>query len=482
MKKPLLFLLIVAAAALCILGAWKIFFAQARPNILLITLDTTRADRLGCYGYALPTSPNIDELAAEGVRFDMAIAQAAVTPVSHASILTGLNPFEHGLRVLYGATNYRLEEGDCPTLATILSDEGWATGAFVSSFPVSEFFGLHHGFDLFDTGISGDVEEKMIVDNEKKASWKVNENQRRADVTTDEAIAWLEEVDDPFFMWLHFFDPHDSSVLPPREIMEGIFLKFCPNPMAVSSEERSRALYDAEIFFKDQQLGRLFDHLKETGQYDNTIIVLTNDHGEGLGDHDWWFHRILYQEQIRMPLIVRLPEGPRGTVVADTVRSIDIMPTILDEVGVEIPSISGETLSGLMAGETEGDRIAYADALIRLDDNRPKHAESEDNIYNDLMYTVIKGPWKLIYHRYHEEASMLFRLDEDPREENNVIDRFPEIRDELMKILRTEGIMIEKLIPRAPDSDASDRLNKLGYGAGGNTKPKEKQNAEEEDD
>ncbi len=466
MKKAPLLLLIVLAAALCVLGAWKIFFTQARPNILLITLDTTRADRLGCYGYALPTSPNIDKLAAEGVRFDMAIAQAAVTPVSHASILTGLNPDKHGLRVLYGATNYRLEEDYCPTLATLLRDEGWTTCAFVSSFPVSEFFGLHYGFDLFDTGISGDIDEKMIVDDKHKASWKVDENQRRADVTTDKAIAWLEDVSDPFFMWLHFFDPHDPSVLPPQEF----FLKFCPNPTAVSSEDRSRALYDAEILYMDQQLGRLFDHLKKTGEYDNTIIVVTNDHGEGLGDHDWWYHRILYQEQIRMPLIVRLPEGPRGTVVTDTVRSIDIMPTILEEAGVEIPTIQGKSLTGLMEGRPEKERIAYADALIRLDDNRPKHAESEDNIYNDLMYTVIKGPWKLIHHRYHEDASMLFRLDEDPREENNVIAQFPEKKEELMKILRKPGVMIEKLIPRAEKSDASDKLDSLGYGAGRNAK------------
>ncbi len=460
MKKALMVLLIAAAIALCV---WKIFFSTTRPNILLITLDTTRADHLGCYGYELPTSPNIDALAAEGVRFDKAIAQAAVTPVSHASILTGLNPFEHGLRVLYGATHYRLEEGDFPTLATILQEEGWNTSAFVSSFPVSEFFGLHYGFDRFDTGISGNIEEKMIVDDKKKASWRVDENQRRADVTTDKAIAWLEEGNDPFFMWLHFFDPHDPSLVPPQEL----FLKFCSNPTTATRKERSRALYDAEILFMDQQLGRLFDHLKETGRYDDTIIVLTNDHGEGLGDHDWWYHRILYQEQIHMPLIVRHPEGPRGKVVNDTVRSIDIMPTLLELAGLEIPTISGESMIGLMEGKPERDRIAYADALIRLDDNRPKHADEEGNIYNDLMYTVIKGPWKLIHHRFHEDESMLFNLDEDPRELRNVIDQFPDKRKELMKFLKQPRVMIEKLIPKAEESEASDKLDKLGYGAGG---------------
>jgi arylsulfatase A-like enzyme len=428
--------------------------SRDRPNILLVTLDTTRADRLGCYGYDKPLTPRIDQVAREGVLFELAIAQAAVTPVSHASILTGLYPFQHGLRVLYGASNYRLEEGRHAALAEILKQEGWRTAAFVSSFPVSEYFGLHHGFDVFETGLSGDLEKKMFINDEGKAQWAVDRNQRRADVTTDQALSWLRETKGPFFMWLHFFDPHDASLTPAPRFVQP-YLKGRRKQI-----DLARALYDAEVAFMDLQLGRLFDLLKEQGLYENTIVVITNDHGEGLGDHDWWAHRILYQEQIRMPLIVRLPGGPAGKVVPDLVRGIDIMPTILECIGVACPPVEGRSLMGFIRGEPEPERVAYSDALIRLDDNRPDHAIG---IYNDLMYCVMTRSWKLIHRHFQPEASELYRIDIDPGEERNVIEDFPEKREELFGFLETPGIMIEKLIPRAEEDEAARRLRELGY-------------------
>jgi arylsulfatase A-like enzyme len=427
---------------------------EDRLNVLLVTLDTTRADRLGCYGYGKNTSPRMDALAEEGVRFDLAIAQAAVTPVSHASILTGLYPYQHGLRVLHGTDLYRLERGKFPTLPGLLKDHGFGTAAFVSAFPVSEFFGLDQGFDVFETGLSGDVDEKMHVNEDGKSVWAVSENQRRADVTTDEAIAWLEKNEKPFFLWLHYFDPHDGTLRPPKRFWQG-WVKPSENRM-----QMARDLYDAEVAYMDLQLGRLFDFLKETGQYENTVICVTNDHGEGLGDHGWWAHRILYQEQIRMPLIVRIPGGPSRRVVKDLVRSIDIMPTLLDSVGVDPPPVEGKSLMGLIRGEKEPERLAYADALIRLDDNRPDHAKE---VNNDLMYCVMNGKWKLIHRRFHPGASELYRIDEDPREQRNVIDEYPEVREKLFKYLEQPGIMIEELIPRAEDDEVTRRLKALGY-------------------
>ncbi|MFH1999225.1 MAG: sulfatase, partial [Planctomycetota bacterium] len=371
-----------------------------KPNILLITLDTTRADRIGCYGYEKAHTPNMDALCQEGVRFDLAVAQAAVTPVSHASILTGLYPYQHGLRVIHGKTLFRLEEGSHPTLARVLKRHGYSTAAFLSAFTVSEYFGLQQGFDLFDTGIEGDLNRKMFTTIDGRSDWDVDLNQRRADVTTDHALAWLETRSDPFFMWVHYFDPHDMKLTPSEEFLKP-YLK-----EARSFEDLLRQVYDGEVAFMDLQIGRIFDALKTSDQYDNTLIIITNDHGQGLGDHDWWTHRILYQEQIRMPLIVRTPDGPSNRSCSALVRSIDIMPTALDYAGIAPLPVEGRSLRGLMRGELEPERMAYADSLMRLDDNRPE--DLAGGIHDDLMYCVMTRTWKLIHRRFHEDASELY--------------------------------------------------------------------------
>ncbi|MBU0754347.1 MAG: sulfatase [Planctomycetes bacterium] len=428
---------------------------DSRPNILLITLDTTRADRLGCYGYPRHTTPRIDAVAKDGVLFDFAIAQASITPVSHASILTGLYPYQHGLRVIHGASMCRLEEGVHPTLATILQESGWKTAAFVSAFTVSEHFGLHYGFDLFDHGLTGDLEEKMIVTKAGRARWEVDKNQRRADQTTLQALNWLEKNEEgPFFLWLHYFDPHDLRLKPPQEDCDSYI-----NKNAKYEDER-QDMYDAEVAFMDQQLGKVFDLLREKSLYENTVIVITNDHGQGLGDHDWWNHRILYQEQIRMPLIMRLPHGPSGLVVSDLVRGIDIMPTLVECAGLPVPNVEGKSLMGLIRGEAESSRTAYADALISLDDNRPYHAQGK---YEDLMYCVMNRSWKLIFRRFNTDESELYKIDEDPKELENVINKYPEIRDSLLEFLKKPGVMIDELIQAAPQTEELDRLRELGY-------------------
>lgn len=454
MKKLIITVILLGTVAALFLGCNNKPDGGHR-NILLITLDTTRADRLGCYGYEKAKTPNMDALSREGVRFDMAIAQASVTPVSHASILTGLYPFQHGLRVIHGATNFRLDEDGPPTLASVLRKHGYATAAFLSAFTVSEYFGLQHGFDTFDTGIQGDVENKMWITETGRADWDADVNQRRADSTTDRAMAWLEEREDPFFMWIHFFDPHDMKLAPPDTYLA----PYLEN--AKSLEEVLDRVYDAEVAYMDEQVGRVIDALKASGRFDDTLIIITNDHGQGLGDHDWWTHHILYQEQLRMPLIVRLPGGPEGSACSDLVRSIDIMPTVLGYARVESPPMAGKSLLGLMQGNTEPERIAYADALLRLDTNRPD--EFANSRYDDQLYCVMTRDWKLIHHFYNPDASELFHLKEDPGEMRNVIYEFPEKRDELMKYLERPGIMVEKLIPATEDPEALERLKDLGY-------------------
>jgi len=318
------------------------------PNVLLITLDTTRAERLGCYGNPVQTSPNLDALAADGVKFDLAIAQAGVTPVSHASILTGLYPYQHGLRVLYAARGYRLD-ASLPTLATVARHAGWRTGAFLSSFTVSEFFGFERGSDVFDNGLRNPVDGQMRRRDQDFYGCNLPENQRRSDATTDAVLQWLDHNSGPFFAWVHYWDPHDTDVLPPPEIVARF------RSPAAGAEGQADAVYDAEVFYMDAQIGRLIRRLQETGAYDNTVIAVVADHGEGLSDgaarHGWPRHRLVYQEQIRVPMIVRLPGGPTGRTVPELVRTIDLFPTIAEAAGWQTPRpVEGVTLSGLAAG------------------------------------------------------------------------------------------------------------------------------------
>jgi len=350
--------LAVAAAATCKRDATAAR-ATSRPNVVLITLDTTRADRLGCYGYASPVSEHLDRLAAQGVLFTRAFSQAAVTPVSHASILTGLEPYEDGLRVMHGVSENQLPTAT-RTLAEVLCEAGYRTAAFVSAFPVTAHFGLNQGFETFDEdfarGAADPISSQGIVETDRV--------QRRGGETTDRALRWLADAGSPYFLWVHYFDPHDPKLLPPDE-----FTARYPQPTG-REEDILRAWYDIEIAYMDTQIGRLFLALEEAGRWSDTVIVAVADHGEGLGDHDWWTHGILYQEQIRVPLIIRAPGRNPATRVDHLVRTIDIMPTVLALAGVDQaqwPRMSGQSFLPLLDGKgSDPGNVAYADSVNRL--------------------------------------------------------------------------------------------------------------------
>ncbi|MBT3224078.1 MAG: sulfatase, partial [Proteobacteria bacterium] len=286
------------------------------PNVVLITLDTTRADHLGSYNkQKVGLTPNLDAFAADGVRFHRTMAQAPATPISHASILSGLNPYQHGVRVIAASAGYRLST-EIPTLTTRLSDLNYTTGAVLSSYTVSAHFGLNHGFEHWDY----ELENTSHKDKEKQV-------QRRSDRTTDAAIEWLETLDPgPFFLWVHYWDPHDDKLQPPKKLVD----KYRANVDRKNKLAWRKAMYRSEVNFVDSQFGRLIKAFKAGGDYDDTIFVVVADHGQGLGQHDWWHHRLLYEEQLRVPMIMRIPGWPRGTVVNDLVRTIDIYPTIME--------------------------------------------------------------------------------------------------------------------------------------------------------
>ena len=428
--------------------------ADRPQSLLLVTLDTTRADHLGCYGSERTKTPHFDALAADGVRFENALAQAAITPASHASILTGLYPHHHGVRVIYAASGYKLSP-EIPTLATVLRGHGLGTAAFLSSFTVSDFYGFEPGFDTFDAGLSHPTDGVMQC-AEGRCAFDLESNQRRADATTDRAIAWLRARTGPMFLWVHYWDPHDAYMVPPDDVLA----RHRPAAGADTSEER-RALYAAEVEYVDQQFGRLRHALREAGREDDTVIVVVADHGEGLGDHGHWGHRILYQEQIRVPLLVRIPGGPSGRVVTPLVRTIDIFPTVLAALGEQAPNhIDGESFDGLIAGRAEPPRSAYAEALIRFDLNGFFLRNRPDD---DLLYALTELPWKLVYRPSHPDRSELFDLRDDSREQANRLTAESDVARRLIDRLTAMHAFRSEPFGQPSQSEALERLRSLGY-------------------
>jgi choline-sulfatase len=275
---------------------------KPRYNVVLITLDTTRADHLGCYGSAIRT-PAIDKIASSGVRFDQADSAAPLTLPSHATILSGLLPVHHGVRN-NGAAPFPASKD---TLATVFHQQGYATAAFVSSFVLDHRFGLNRGFDKYDDTVQRDA--SSLIDSE-----------RRAAATADAAIAWLAtNRGRPFFAWVHFYDPHAAYAPPP------------PYPQT----------YDGEIAYVDAQIARLVGTLDRN----RTIVVLAGDHGEGLGEHGELHHGLLtYESTLRVPFIIASPQL-KPAVVRTPVSTADLAPTIAALAGAMLEGVDGKDVS-----------------------------------------------------------------------------------------------------------------------------------------
>lgn len=464
-----------ASRSLVALGALAVCFlcgcAQEpprRPNVLLITLDTTRADRLGSYGHPGNLTPGLDRVAAEGARFAFAIATAGLTPMSHASILTGLNPYAHGLRVFHGEVGHRLPE-HVPTLPELLAARGYRTAAFVSAYPVSEAYGLERGFERFKTGLEVDALD-LTRQQRHETHWsptRRSSTQRRGDYTTDDALEFVEAqtADQPWLLWLHYFDVHDFSLVPPREYAASQGMQYDPSVTPQNLVARE-AMYDLELRWLDLQLQILFDRLRARGDWEHTIVVITSDHGQGLQDglerHGWALHRLLYQWSLHVPLIVRGPGVPRGVVVDELARTIDVLPTILELTDVPAPEgVEGKSLMSLVRGEERGARIAYADALNTLDSHSPLRRLPPSQ--QDDLYVVMDRRWKLIHHRLRPEESELYDLERDPLETRNLYAQQPGEVARLRAFLTERDAL--RLVPAAGSAERPDaaRLEALGY-------------------
>src|ERR1700691_4168893 len=311
---------------------------SAKPalNVVLITIDTLRADHVGCYGYKQIKTPNMDGLAADGVRFERAFAVVPVTLPSHSSILTGTYPMFSGMHDFSANKLSSLQ----PTLASVLKQSGYETGAVVAAAVLDSRFGLNQGFDFYYDHFDFNRLDEANLD----------EMQRPGNVVADVALDWLAKTSQKkFFLWMHLYDPHF-----PYHLAEPYRREYAGRP------------YDGEIAFADEQVGRLLRFLKAKGIYKNTVIVLCGDHGESLGEHGEKTHGFfIYNATMHVPLIIRVPENTASRVVADPVSLVDLMPTVLGAVGLEIPSqVQGRSLLAELHGDGARDDQAERERVL----------------------------------------------------------------------------------------------------------------------
>ena len=399
----------------------------AARNLVLITIDTLRADRLGAYGSTTVATPNLDRLAREGAMAMHASAQVPLTRPSHTSLLTGLYPAEHGIR---DNVSPPLRPG-VPLLAEILQQHGFRTGAFVSSIVLSKQSGLGRGFATYaDQFEIGEDDARFL-----------NTIQKRGDTTVAEAAAWLRQPgSERRFAWVHLYDPHD-----PYEP---------PEPYATRYAGR---LYDGEVAWSDELVGRLDAVLAETGLRDNTLLVVTADHGEGLDEHGEAVHGFfVYETTLHVPLIVRGPRVTPGTKVESVTRSIDVMPTVLDLLGLAdaTPAVSGRSVAPALAGKAMADEPTFAESLTPL-----IHYGWSD------LRALRDGRWKYILAPRPE----LYDLDQDPGELKNLVDREANraraYRSGIEQHLRREQTALrgtESATATVPP-DMLEKLGALGY-------------------
>ncbi len=444
-----------------------------RDNVVLITLDTQRFDYIGCYGNETILTPNIDRLAREGVLFSYCISQAPLTLPSHTSILTSTYPIYHGVRNNH---NYRAGSS-LVTLAEVLNEHGYRTGAFISSFVLENRFGLDQGFEVYNHSFNNlYVLNYRFFQNTALPDilhWlgfaEKIPIQRRGDKTTREAIKWIRDVkNEPFFLWLHYFDPH-SDYDPPHPYDELYLHEIAADngddmvPLLGGRKqfpkkelEKHKALYKGEVTFTDFQIGIFMEALEDLNIRKNTLVVITADHGEAFGEHgDIGHGKTLYNTLIHIPLIFnRLGRLPEGEVIDGLCQSVDIMPTILDYLDIEGPAdMQGTSLLFSMDGETKLPvRAGFSETMGSLQQER-------------WLIGFVKDNWKYTV-TPEDSVEELFNLMRDPGEVNNLIveerDRAKRMREELTEMVGNQSAQ-DKEERIELDSGAREALRALGY-------------------
>lgn len=401
-----------------------------RPSLLLITIDTLRADHLGSYGYDAGETPHLDRLAREGVRFDQVATTVPLTLPAHASIMTGQYPPRHGVR---DNVNFQLSAA-ATTLAEVLRSAGYATGGFVGAAVLDAHTGIAQGFDVYSD----------LPHPGKFSEGHVNLSaERPGEVVALEALSWIAAQPEEFFAWVHLFDPHDPY-LPPSPFRE-----------RYAGRE-----YDGEVAYVDHVVGQLISGLEHQGRSENMVVVVTADHGEGLGDHGERLHSLLvYDSTVRVPLILWAPGRlPADITVRGQASVVDIMPTTLGLLGVRDPlpeSRDGADLRQRVDARDAPGRPAYVETLLPL--LELGWSELRSLRTRDFKYIAAPRP-------------ELYDLRADVGEADNVIDRWPQraaaMRDELAELVGGDDVSDLEFGRRFMNSDAEsqlDNLRALGY-------------------
>jgi arylsulfatase A-like enzyme len=412
-------------------------------NVLIVCVDSLRPEALKCYPKRFKyketfpwriSTPTINHIAREGVLFSNCIVQAPFTPASHASFFTGLNPPSHGIRAFFG---YKLLE-HTETLAERLKREGYHTAAIIGADALDNRYGLDRSFDIYD-----------VEFNKKMAIWAQEQYRRLGSEATERALAWLQEKKEPFFLFMHYFDVHDiaSHILAEHDYVARVLSRLRKTRLTCGPVRK--LLQKIETFYGqyqrcgkpfhvrqvrkvDREIGKIIRALKDRNLYNQTMIIITSDHGDAFGEHGEFGHRkSLYDTTLRVPLILKGISGHEGKVISNMVCSIDLLPTIYELLGlaptasVGYKPIEGKSLLPLLDCKKEEERIAYSETRME------KSLENTNDLR--LKYIALRTPrWKLIINML-DDVRELYDVANDPGETCNVIAQYPDCAESLGK-------------------------------------------------
>lgn len=430
-------------------------------TIVLVTIDTLRADHVGAYGYWLETTPFLDRLAAQGARFERAMAHSGTTQPSHASMFTGLYPLQHGVL----RNGQRLAE-EFVTVAELAGQLGYRTAGFVSTDAHFEWGGQLQGFDVRSERREG-VDERLYRSGRR---------------TVDAVVDWLDGTpgDAPLFLWVHLFDPHRPFRPPPESMLQVGYRGRAARRRHVQRLQRRHRLdigfaeplverierYDAEIAHADAQLGRLFDALRARGRDERAVWIVTADHGQGLGNHGWFGHsKQIYNEQLRVPLIFWSDDSRfgAGAVVPRLVELVDLAPTIVEiaggDAGMLDPRRVGSSLLPLLGQPGE---YSKGFALAQRSFYPTSRRQQNEELVQGRNFALQDERWKYLW--FEAGPDELYDLAADPYETRSVIARHPDVARRMRG--RIED-MVERLDTGVEGAEVSaealERLRALGY-------------------
>jgi len=432
-------------------------FADNEKNVILITADTLRADHLSCYGYPLPTTPNIDKLSKEGILFLSTRAPIPTTSPAHASIMTSLYPHNHKVVI-----NLAPIDKNTKTLAEILQDNGYLTAAVVSAWPLKKGrSGLERGFHFYEDTF--------------RSSYKTFQAEQLANKATDKALKWLHQnKKKKFFLWVHYFDPHYPYREHSKQNNLSIKLKKKSEKQRMRKREKNNYKYDREIAFMDFHIGRLLNAINEWQLASNTIVIFTADHGESLGEHNYSGHgKYLYEPSLHIPLIIKEHTiSPNRKVINNEVSLLDIMPTILDLLDIpnSLPLAGSSLVPVILENKETDNNIAYFMTFKTNLSNFPILGKLKRGHFAKSFpdrISLIKDEVKFIYSAKNNKLE-LYNLNKDVSEQANLamenIKLAKKLKSELIlwfNRTKSSSLMKNKYI--LLNEEDIEKLKSLGY-------------------